>query len=132
MLWSMQLEIPDSPSEVVKRKTKVRGRVFSLAKRESYATRLIEESMERISEEDNIRAVAAAKVRRNTMESGGSVGGRARRSLSPSSSEDSSVGGLQTVIEADGEEEVKATQVSESTNVYVFVYLSVCYLLFVY
>jgi hypothetical protein len=96
-LWSMQLEIPDSPNVVLRRdKAKVRGRAFSLTRRESYATRLVEESMEKIDEEDTIRAVAAARVRKNST---GSAGDR-RKSLSPSSCSDD---GLVTVKEEEEE-----------------------------
>ncbi len=70
-LWSVQIEIPDSPSTVVKcnkSKPKMRGRVHSLSKRESYATLLVEESIEKISEKYSKRAEAAARARKNSLE----------------------------------------------------------------
>ncbi len=102
----MQIEIPDSPSTVVKRnksKPKIRGRVHSLSKRESYATLLVEESIEKISEEDSKRAEAAARVRKSSLE-----GDRIkRRSLSPLSPTDVTSAGLQTLKEEEVEEETK-------------------------
>lgn len=65
-LWSMQLEIPSHTVVVRQRPTgKPRGRVFSLNRRESYASRLVEESMEKISEEEDRMEMAAARVRMN-------------------------------------------------------------------
>lgn len=98
----MQLELPDSPGMVVRRnqdKAKARGRVLSLSRRESYATRLVEESMERISEEDDMRAMAAARVRRNSADSSGSNGAGRRTPLSPSSCSDDGSVGLKAVKE---------------------------------
>ena len=67
MLWSMQLELTNTPGVVTRRDNlKSRGRTFSQTWRESYSTRLVEESMERIVEEEDKRAIAAAKVRRST------------------------------------------------------------------
>ena len=110
MLWSMQLEIPDSPSEVVKRNQskpkKVRGRLFSLNKRESYVTMLVEESMERISEEDDRRAMAAATVRRNSLESQSVGEEKAGRTLSPVTS----TGGLATLQEEEGQKDQERRQ----------------------
>ena len=69
MLWSMHLELPHSPT-VVKRAAKFRDRSFSLMRRESYATRIVEESLLRV-EEDKM-AMAAAKMKKSR----GSVGAK--------------------------------------------------------
>lgn len=113
MLWSMQLEIPDSPGVVIRRsqsKTKVRGRVFSLTRRESYATRLVEESMEKISEEDDRRAIAAAKVRRNSLDNG--TVEETKGTVSPVASPE----GLETLQE-EGQEEEEETDTTAVSNV---------------
>lgn len=112
----MQLELPDSPNVVTRReKTKTRGRLFSLNKRESYATMIVEESMERISEEDDMRAMAAARVRRSSLD-GGSSGDERRKSLSPppSSSSEDGAAGLVTVNEE--EREVGGRRGEEGTD----------------
>ena len=109
-LWSMQLEIPASHGTVVVRQRpqgKPRGRVFSLNRRESYASRLVEESMEKISEEEDRMEMAAARVRMN------SAG--AERGVSPSSTDGTDDtdggGGLPTLQENEEETEtVTATQ----------------------
>ena len=66
MLWSLQLELPEgggSPGGVggvKRRKVNARGRSASLKQRESYSTRLVMDSLERI-ERDKMAIAAAAK-----------------------------------------------------------------------
>ena len=68
MLWSMQLEIPDSPG-VLKRRppNPTRERSLTAVKRSSYASQLVEESLERVEQDE--RAMAAARSKRIGSES---------------------------------------------------------------
>ncbi len=79
-LWSRQLDITDSPGTVIRRvQASQKSRSGKrLAKRDSYATLLVEESIEKIVQEDDHRAVQAAHVRRNTADTSA-----LRRSRSP-------------------------------------------------
>jgi hypothetical protein len=72
MLWSMQLEIPDSPG-VLKRRppNPVRERSFTSIKRSSYASQIVEESLERVEQDE--RAMAAARSKRIGSESSASI-----------------------------------------------------------
>ena len=63
----MQLELPDSPGVISKRHAP-RQRSLTLMKRSSYATRIVEESLEQI-EEDQRTMAAAAMARRKESES---------------------------------------------------------------
>ena len=84
MLWSRQLDITDSPATVIRRvqaNKKARAKPVPLSRRDSYATILVEERMEKISQEEDKRAVEAAHVRRNTADASIS-----RRSQSPPAS----------------------------------------------
>ena len=97
----MQLELPDSPATVIQRnkvKSKFRGRALSLQRNDSYATMLIEESMERIKEENDRRAVAAAMARQSSMDKETSRS----RSISPEQGVD-----LQTIREENDTELAK-------------------------
>ena len=68
----MQLELPGSPGVVLRQEKEnkaAKARAWMLSRhRESYATQLVEESLKRISEEEHLVAVAAAKVRRGSVE----------------------------------------------------------------
>jgi len=83
MLWSRQLDVStDSPRTVIKRmkannKERAKQRLMN-SKRQSYATLLVEESLEKVGKEEDHRAVEAAQVRRNTADVG-----ILRRSISP-------------------------------------------------
>ena len=73
----MQLEIPDSPG-VLKRRpptNPTRERSLTAVKRSSYASQLVEESLERVEQDE--RAMAAARSKRIGSESSTSISGSA-------------------------------------------------------
>ena len=64
MLWSMQLELPDSPG--VTKKRPPRERSLTLMKRNSYATLIVEESLEQIEQDKKAMAAALVSKRRGS------------------------------------------------------------------